>query len=270
MYQICDLSHHNLFQDFEGIALDGAMIRLSYGKKEDLKHNEFASYFQNKKIPYGFYWYSRAINKKEMEGEAAFIASLMKKYGYENPSLPVAVDFEDADSDKKKRGYDIWKKSNIINNTDMLYIACRGIEAMGCYAMIYASDSVFQNCVLLDKIRTSYDLWVARYNTAQPVTSWGMWQYTDNYHNRHLDMSKTRKNYPEILENMYKKKRLDFIFNVGDIVKIKNSYDIYGTKLSDWVLDSDFKVEKVNERDCTVYHNGTAIARVPFENLKKV
>lgn len=203
--KIIDLSHHN---DISQIPkkLDGAMIRLLSGKNEDRKYMDFVNYFHTRRIPYGFYWYSYALNEEGLQKELDALASVFQKQNFVEPSLPLAFDFEDADGYKRSHGWDIYdpaKKELAISLCDM---ACRGVEAMGCYAMIYASDDVFQK-VLNDDRLDRYDKWVARWGQKPPKTKWGMWQFTNRYLDQNIDCSITEMDYPRILSKMYARQK---------------------------------------------------------------
>lgn len=200
---IIDVSHHNDISQIPE-SIEGIMIRLLSGKNEDRKYMEFVNYAHSRKIPYGFYWYSYALNESGLQKELNALSAVFKKQNFVKPSLPVAFDFEDADGYKKSHGWDIYdpaKKELAISLCDM---ACRGVEGMGCYAMIYASDDVFQN-VLNDSRLNRYDKWVARWGTKKPKTEWGMWQFTNRYLDLNLDCSISDHDYPKILDRMYRR-----------------------------------------------------------------
>lgn len=266
MKKIIDVSHHNsLSQIPENI--DGAMIRVLSGKHEDKMYQTFVSYFSERSIPFGFYWYSYALNETELSKELAALDEVFRKNAFSIPSLPVAFDFEDADGYKAKHGYDIWAKNKKDLNSALCDMACRHVEGMGCYAMVYASDSVFQNC--LDDRIDRYDKWVARWGEKKPKTSFGMWQFTNGYLGKNLDCSLTDRDYPKIILNMLNRKDTSETkeLQIGAHVKCYAKKDYKGTKLASWVYGSEFEVLQINGDRVVIGFNGNVTAAVHVSDL---
>lgn len=194
MKRIIDISHHNEMADFMRLNkenIDGVMIRIMSGTRKDKKADEHVRKCVENGIPFGFYIYSYALNRKEVKKELemmhTFANELCIKYQV-YPQLPFGFDMEDADSYKKKNhalGVD-----NILN---ILYTVRDYFVDEKLPFMVYMSyDWWTRQYMDALEIFTMEHRWVARWTTNSAVGSDGyiaekrmnpgidclMWQYT--------------------------------------------------------------------------------------------
>ena len=141
--------------------IDFVIIRVGYGTKGtiDSKFIRNADLCKSLGIPFGFYWYSYALDESGAEAEAnACIAAID---AYKNDyTMGVWFDMEDADGYKNKNG--------MPSNETLRKICakfCSKLEEAGYYAGIYASQSWFNNQLNGSEI-TPYDKWVAQWPTS--------------------------------------------------------------------------------------------------------
>lgn len=192
--------------------IDFVIIRVGYGTKGtlDAKFRRNADLCIQLGIPFGFYWYSYALNESGAEAEAnAFlnaVAPYKDKYSY-----GCWFDMEDADGYKKRNGMPS-------NGTLRAICAkfCSIVESAGYYVGIYASQSWFNNQLSGDELNR-YDKWVAQWPTSggkqkgldtDPNSRTGLtlWQFTSdgifNGYNGRLDSNYAYRDYPSLIGNL--------------------------------------------------------------------
>jgi len=195
-----DISQHNGNIDFSKVAkeVDFVIIRSSWGfYQEDSKFRIYANECERLNIPYGFYHYSYARNLDEAKCEVNGMINSIKNY---NPTYPIIIDMEDADS---------WKRDNG-NPTNQMYIDicnyfCNELENNGYYAMIYANKDWLENKInsnMLDR----YDKWLAQWaNKPSYGKQYGIWQYSSKGKisgiSGNVDLDIAYKDYPNIIKN---------------------------------------------------------------------
>lgn len=177
-----DISAHNGNIDLGALKsqIDFAIIRVGYGTKGtiDDKFRRNADLCNELGIPYGFYWYSYALDVEGANKEAYAFLNAIAPY---HPTMGCWFDMEDADGYKKRNGM----PSNEAL-TNMCNEFCKIVENAGYYTGVYASLSWFNN--QLAGI-TNYDKWVAMWPTRNgeqrgldvnpdEKTGWSMWQFT--------------------------------------------------------------------------------------------
>lgn len=149
------------------------MIRCGFGS--DIKSQDDSQFENNVKkaesigLPWGVYLYSYATNASEAKSEVEHIKRLLKG---KKPTMPIAIDIEDAKYYKK---YNCYNKSAL---TAIAKIIVDGIKSNGYYPMIYTSYSWLDT--YLDKsVYTSCDLWVAQWHNRCQYkgSNLGIWQY---------------------------------------------------------------------------------------------
>ena len=181
-----DISEHNGNIDLNALKsqIDFVIIRVGYGTKGSIdgKFKRNVDLCTQLGIPYGFYWYSYALDINGASKEADHFLNAIAPY---NPTYGCWFDMEDADGYKKKNGMPS-------NETlqDMCYEFCEKIENAGHYAGVYASLSWFDNQLAGDKL-SKFDKWVAQWPTKNGKqrglsvspderTGWSMWQFTSD------------------------------------------------------------------------------------------
>lgn len=171
-----DISEFNGFIDFNKVRDSGinfVMIRATYGrKKEDkLLHKNVKACIEAG-IPFGFYYYSYAIDEETAREEVDFFLKTVGKYR-EYVSYPLAIDMEDSDGYKKERN--AISKENLTNICD---IACKRIRDNSFIPMIYANADYFKNYLDEEKLK-DYPKWIAWWSQNANIdkTKYSIWQY---------------------------------------------------------------------------------------------
>ena len=151
-----DISEHNGFIDFSKLKdeVDFVMIRATFGKKEDKMLKKNAKGCIENHIPFGFYYYSYALDEKYAKEEVSYFLQAIKDYK-EFVTFPLAIDMEDSDKYKEKNGF---PTNEVLCN--ICNLACDSIGKAGYYPIIYANLDYFThklNLPILDK----YNKWLA-------------------------------------------------------------------------------------------------------------
>ena len=164
--------------------IDFVIIRVGYGTKGtiDTKFKRNADLCKSLGIPFGFYWYSYALNESGAAAEAQACINAIAPYK-DSYSMGVWFDMEDADGYKRRNG--------MLSNATLRAICakfCSIVEAAGYYCGIYASQSWFNNQLAGSELNR-YDKWVAQWPTSGGAqkglgvdpnsrTGLSMWQFT--------------------------------------------------------------------------------------------
>lgn len=151
-----DISEHNGIIDFTKVKdeVDFVMIRATFGKKEDKMFKKNAKGCIENKIPFGFYYYSYALDEKYAKEEVSFFLQAIKEYK-EFITFPLAIDMEDSDKFKEKNGF---PTNEVLCN--ICKIACDSIGNSGYYPIIYANLDYFTHKLNLNTIE-KYNKWLA-------------------------------------------------------------------------------------------------------------
>lgn len=156
-----DISSHQGDIDLNALKsqIDFVIIRVGYGVSGtiDTKFKRNADLCVSLGIPYGFYWYSYAL---DVDGAGKEANALLKAIAPYNPTYGCWFDMEDADGYKKKNGM----PSNATLK-DICYKFCEIVENAGYYTGIYASQSWFNNQLAGDRL-ARFDKWVAQWPTS--------------------------------------------------------------------------------------------------------
>ena len=179
-----DISAHNGNIDLGTLRdqIDFVIIRVGYGTKGtiDAKFERNVDLCEQLGIPYGFYWYSYALDTDGAFQEAGHFLDAIAGY---NPTYGCWFDMEDADGYKKRNGMPS-------NQTlkDICYTFCERVENDGYYSGVYASQSWFNNQLAGDTL-ARFDKWVAQWPTSggkqkglavspDSRTGTSLWQFT--------------------------------------------------------------------------------------------
>ena len=158
-----DISAHQGNIDLAALKsqIDFVIIRVGYGTSGtlDTKFKRNADLCKSLGIPFGFYWYSYALNESGAIKEAQACLNAIAPYKNDY-SMGVWFDMEDADGYKRKNGM----PSNSTLRA-MCASFCRRVEEAGYYAGIYASQSWFNNQLKGSEL-DRYDKWVAQWPTS--------------------------------------------------------------------------------------------------------
>lgn len=179
-----DISEHNGDINIAGIKPAFVIIRAGVGTRRDYKVMNNIKKCKSLNIPYGFYWYSYALNATFAKQEANLFNDFiieMKDLGY-NPAYGVWLDIEDGDRYKYKNGF----RYNYDSINPIVQVFVKTIDNIG----VYCSESWIQFFE-----HTNLHLWVASWPAKDDgsVPNWDMskladiWQYTTKYLGMKLD-----------------------------------------------------------------------------------
>lgn len=156
-----DISEWNGDIDFTKVRkeVDFIMIRASWGKEHtDKYYRVYADECVKYGIPFGFYYYSYALNEEQSKEEVNFFLKSISEYK-DKITFPLAIDMEDADGYKEKNGF---PTNEVLCN--ICKVACDQIGNAGYYPIIYASLDYFKNKLNCESI-AKYSKWVAWWNS---------------------------------------------------------------------------------------------------------
>lgn len=206
MYGI-DISEHNGNINLAPYRGQFVIIRVGYGLSHiDKKFVRNVNECIRLGIPFGFYWYSYALNVADARKEAEVFLKAIAPYK-KQVKAGVWFDMEDADGYKKRHGFAFTRAvvSNICN------AFCVPVEAAGYYTGIYASRSWFGS--LIDCPR--FDKWVASWGNNDgrmhgDVSALGtMFQYTSKPLDKdyiYCDLSRYDMNKPATYDGVFPSK----------------------------------------------------------------
>lgn len=180
-----DISAHNGNINLAALKsqIDFVIIRVGFGTKGTLdnKFKRNVELCKSLGIPFGFYWYSYALNEAGAEKEARACLNAIAPYKNDY-SMGVWFDMEDADGYKKKNGM----PSNLMLRKICAKF-CSILKSADYYIGIYASQSWFNNQLKGNEI-ARYDKWVAQWpmangkqlglNVSPNKTGLSLWQFT--------------------------------------------------------------------------------------------
>ena len=208
-----DISAHQGNIDLAALKnqIDFVIIRVGYGVSGtiDDKFKRNADLCKSLGIPFGFYWYSYALDESGAKKEAEHILNAIAPYK-DSYSYGVWFDMEDADGYKRKHGM----PSNSTLRA-MCAAFCKKVQDAGYYTGVYASSSWFNNQLNgseLDK----YDKWTAQWptsggkqtalNTSSSKRNSSLWQFTSQArfsgYNGYLDANYAYYDYPSLVGNV--------------------------------------------------------------------
>lgn len=172
-----DISSHNGNIDLAKVKKAGykwVMIRCGFG--DNIKSQDDTQFEANVKkaealgMPWGVYFYTYSLNAKQDKSELEHILRLLKG---KKPTLPIAIDVEDADGYKRKNGG--WNYANVNRNTKYLL---EGVKKAGYYPMLYTGFEEINN-LISKEVSGRYDVWFAHWAKKCGYTgkNLAMWQY---------------------------------------------------------------------------------------------
>lgn len=191
--------------------IDFVIIRVGYGTNGtlDAKFKRNADLCVQLGIPFGFYWYSYALDVEGARREAVAFLNAIEPYK-DKYSYGCWFDMEDADHYKERSGMPS-------NQTlrEMCAMFCKIVEEAGYYVGIYASSSWFNNQLNGPELKP-YDKWIAQWptsggkqtalNTNSNKRSSSMWQFTSagrfSGYNGNLDTNYAYYDYPQLIRGI--------------------------------------------------------------------
>ena len=156
-----DISAHQGNIDLRALKnqIDFVIIRVGYGVSGaiDDKFTRNADLCEELGIPYGFDWYSYALDVSGAQSEASHFLNAIPPY---HPTMGCWFDMEDADGYKSRKGM-----PSDVTLINMCYEFCEKVRNAGYYAGIYASQSWFNTKLTGDKL-LKFGKWIAQWPTA--------------------------------------------------------------------------------------------------------
>lgn len=213
MKKIIDISQFQTGVDYSAAAeeIDGVIVRIGYrgwGSAGTLcRDTMFDTHMKGiveNKIPYGFYFFSQAVNTDEAIEEANYAAEVIKNY---KPTYPVYLDIEESTEGSGNGRADHNSKDTW---TAIAKAFCKRIEQLGYTGGIYANEYYFNNKIDLEQIK-NYSIWCAKYSSNKPnVSKYDAWQFTSEQKvdgfNSGIDMSYFYTEYSAAAEKKETKK----------------------------------------------------------------
>ncbi|MDD6310540.1 MAG: GH25 family lysozyme [Firmicutes bacterium] len=163
------------------------ILRAGYSELSSGQHATDSVFEDNLKgacragIRVGVYYFTAALNADEARSEAEYMLDIIRPYK-NNITLPVVYDFE---SNERGRltGY-MLRSIGVSGCTDMCQAFCDKVAEEGYDPMIYASRTVFENNLDMDRLEGKYKIWIAQYPFGSSATGYEgefyMWQYSSN------------------------------------------------------------------------------------------
>lgn len=169
-----DISYVQKGFDIEKAKREGVefvIMRAGIADRTDTELERHIDGVTRARLPYGFYWYSRAFTAYEAREEAKACIEAIKRY---SPVYPVFYDMEEIDQIEELTSRE---------RTDIILTFCEEIRAAGYIAGVYLNPSWLENYVEKDRILGKYELWLAhwtenpnipsKYNYGQVLWQWG-------------------------------------------------------------------------------------------------
>ncbi len=149
----------------EGIPVEFAMLRFSYGEGKDTLFDKHYSGCKAAGIKVGCYHWLKAQNLTQARSEANWLAEQLKGYKFD---YPVAIDFED--SELFALGLTKARYTAIVDTF------ARILQNAGYYVILYTNPDTLENRLNKD-ILDRYDLWLAHWTDVPAQYGQKMWQY---------------------------------------------------------------------------------------------
>lgn len=205
-----DISYWNGDIDLSKVKNAGykwVMIRCGYGSnqtsQDDSRFEANVKKAEALGMPWGAYFYTYSLNAEQDKSELEHILRFLKG---KKPTLPIAIDVEDADGYKVNHGG--WTYSNVNRNAKYLL---EGLAKNGYYPMLYTGFEEVENLISPD-VWKKYDMWFAHWARQCGYTgsNLSMWQYggeTNLIESNSIagvgviDKDMCYKDYPTIIKN---------------------------------------------------------------------
>lgn len=257
-----DISRAQTDIDFAKIKEAGVkfvILRAGIGSDEDTYFRRYLEQCEKHKIPYGCYWYVKAVKNAEFRKEVKACIDTLKG---SKPSYPVFFDMEEqAQIDKLTNE----------ERTEMAKYFCQMVEKAGFPSGIYANPSWLETYYNKPEIVGKYDIWLAhwtgspdkesRYSYGQTMWQWGI----TSIDGRDVDGDVCFINYPAKTSYWYKThttsagntqkpsqttqdaSKTDFSIGVGKYVTVKPNAVFKGNiKPLSFVYETKFRVQDVS------------------------
>ena len=199
--------------------IDFVIIRVGFGVSGtiDNKFKRNVDLCKELGIPFGFYWYSYALDENGALAEANAFLKAIEPYKNDY-SYGCWFDMEDADGYKAKKGM---PTNEMLRKICVKF--CETVEKAGYYAGIYASSSWF-NKQLKGEELDRFDKWVAQWPTSggkqkglatdpNSRNNLTLWQFTsDAYiegYNGRLDANYAYRDYPSIIKDIKVEEKIE-------------------------------------------------------------
>ena len=186
---------------------DFVMIRCGYGsdyeEQDDTQFENNVRKCEAAGVPWGAYLYSYACSVAQAKSEVEHVKRLLKG---KRPTLPVALDVEDADGYHERNNAWNFETINAVVKTFI-----NGIRAAGYYPMLYTGFEELEN-LISGEVADGVDIWFAQWwkTCDYKGKNLGMWQYggEENFIESNsipgvgvIDKDKCYRDYPTIIKN---------------------------------------------------------------------
>lgn len=183
------------------------MIRCGWGSditsQDDDQFEDSVKKAEALGMPWGAYFYTYSLSADQDKSELNHILRLLKD---KKPTMPIAIDVEDADGYKSRNGG--WNYTNVNRNAKYLL---EGLAKNGYYPMLYTGFEEIENYISKD-VWQKYDMWFAHWAKKCGYTgsNLSMWQYggeTNLIESNSIsgvgtiDKDMVYKDYPTIIKN---------------------------------------------------------------------
>lgn len=172
-----DISEFNGNIDFKKVKkeVDFIYIRATYGRFGiDKRFKEYVKGCIENEIPFGFYYYSYAVDLQTAEAEVKFFLEQIKEFK-EEMTYPAMIDMEDSDGYKKDHGNPTKEMLS-----DICILASEKIAENNISPIIYASADWFKNRLDEEKL-AGFMKWIAWWGTKEEnidSKKYSIWQYS--------------------------------------------------------------------------------------------
>lgn len=177
-----DLSYHQNNIDWQKVKNSGikfVIIRGGYSTIEDKNFKTHMEGALNAGLDVGVYWYSKAYTLEGAKSEAKKCMEVVSPYK-DKLSFPIYFDFEE-DAINRAEENNIQMTMTLASNIAETFLS--SLKSKGYKCGIY-SNILYSKYYFTEKIRTSYDFWIAQYTddiSSGKCTYWNkynMWQYS--------------------------------------------------------------------------------------------
>lgn len=257
-----DISRAQTDIDFAKIKKAGVkfvILRAGIGSDEDTYFRRYLEQCEKYKIPYGCYWYVKAVKNAEFRKEVKACINTLKGL---KPSYPVFFDMEEQA-----------QIDHLTNEerTEMAKYFCQMVEKAGLPSGIYANPSWLETYYNKSELVGKYDIWLAhwtgspdnpsRYDYGQTMWQWGI----TSIDGRDVDGDVCFINYPAKTSCWYKAhttsagnaqkpsqatqnaSKIDFSIEIGKYVTVKSNAAFKGNiKPLSFVYKTKFRVQDVS------------------------
>ncbi len=274
-----DISRAQEVFDFEAAKAAGVkfvIIRAGIGTDTDTYFRRNLAECKRLGLPFGFYWYFKALSDTQF---AAELAACTKAVKGEKPEYPIFCDIEEQ------------KQIELLTpkqRTDWALKFCEQMTENGLPSGVYANPSWMEHYFDKDRLIGKCDIWLAHWTGRQDIATkydygQNIWQWGVDYiGGKKVDGNICYVDYPKLTAAWYGNHSVKpdepadrHNFKVGDTVTVNAGALSYGgTRLASFVYGRQYKVLQAGKANATDYivigENGNVTAAVNAHDLTRV